>query len=156
MSEVKLMPCPFCGSDVNDDNSGHDESCYFTAQDNFENSCGGDISVVLDAWNSRPHFDAQRLRSDTAEACLEEWRRSNHGKTVLENLDLRKKLAAAEQRIADALQLLAETSKAILHHQANQPMSHRLEGLLTKARAKVDRYLKSAALNPNPEAESHE
>jgi hypothetical protein len=123
----------------------------------------------------RKELDAQRLRADTAEADLKQLLHTSVKEEVFDAVckdrdqlkgiasayiasdgekDLR--LAAAEQRIADALQLLAETSKAILHHQANQPMSHRLEGLLTKARAKVDRYLKSAALNPNPEAESHE
>ena len=65
------------------------------------------------------------------------------------------RLADAERRNAECMALLAETSKSILRHQAEQPMSNRLAGLLTKARAKVDRYLK-AALNPNPEAASHD
>lgn len=66
---------------------------------------------------------------------------------------LQQRLADAERRNAECMALLAETSKAILRHQAEQPMSNRLAGLLTKARAKVDRYLK-AVLNPNPEAAS--
>lgn len=98
-------------------------------------------------------LDAQRLRADTAEAELKNVRKSRADE--LENYNaLISDHAAAEQRIAHALQLLAETSKAILHHQANQPMSHRLEGLLTKARAKVDRYLKCASLNQKFEGES--
>jgi len=74
---------------------------------------------------------------------------------VREVQSMRLRLADAERRNAECMALLAETSKSILRHQAEQPMSNRLAGLLTKARAKVDRYLK-AALNPNPEAASHE
>ncbi len=69
--------------------------------------------------------------------------------------NLQQRLADAERRNAECMALLAETSKSILRHQAEQPMSNRLAGLLTKARAKVDRYLK-AALNPKPEAASHD
>lgn len=58
------------------------------------------------------------------------------------------RLADAERRNAEMRGLLAETSKAILRHQAEQPMSHRPAGLLTKARAKIDRYLKAAATQP--------
>lgn len=59
-----------------------------------------------------------------------------------------RELVSIQQRLAVADQLLQETSKAILRHQAEQPMSKRLSGLLTKARASVDRHLKGAALRP--------
>ena len=77
------------------------------------------------------------------------------GPLRIELTETQQRLADAERRNSECMALLAETSKAILRHQAEQPMSNRLAGLLTKARAKVDRHLK-AALNPNQEAASHE
>lgn len=91
-------------------------------------------------------FDAQRLRADTAEACLEEWRRSNHGNTVLENMDLREKLADAEQRNVDLLGLLRDT-KTMLASELSYELYHNIAVHMKR----ID-----AALNPSPEAESHE
>ncbi len=56
-----------------------------------------------------------------------------------------------QAELAERDALLRETSKAILRHQAEQPMSHRLAAMLTKARAKIDRYLKAAALSASAE-----
>lgn len=64
-----------------------------------------------------------------------------------------KRMGELAKRLTVAEQLLQETSKAILRHQAEQPMSKRLSGLLTKARASVDRHLKGAALKPAAEGE---
>lgn len=90
--------------------------------------------------------DVERLRADTAEACLEEWRRSNHGNTVLENMDLREKLATAEQRNVDLLGLLRDT-KTMLASELSYELYHNIAVHMKR----ID-----AALNPDPEAESHE
>ncbi|RVD77066.1 hypothetical protein [Pseudomonas koreensis] len=151
MSEVKLLPCPFCGSDVNDDNSDHIESCYFAAQEEFEKSCGGDISVVLDAWNRRPYFDAQRLRADTAESELKIVRKSRDDE--LENYNaLISDLAAAEQRVAELTALLLSGRKVVSDAVGLvEEWANVLRKRMVDHCSAVD-----AALNPNPEAESHE
>lgn len=56
-----------------------------------------------------------------------------------------------QAELAERDALLQEASKAILRHQAEQPMSHRLAAMLTKVRAKIDRYLKAAALPASAE-----
>jgi hypothetical protein len=62
---------------------------------------------------------------------------------------LRQQLADVTAQLDEARSLLRETSKAILSHQAQQPMSNRIAAMLTKARAKVDRYLnKSNGVKP--------
>jgi len=120
----------------------------------------GAVNEVLRLAPEQPEIAA--LREDLAESGKADHLRARitflttevHARAG-ERDDLQQRLAAAERRNAECMALLAETSKSILRHQAEQPMSNRLAGLLTKARAKVDRYLK-AALNPNPEAASHE
>lgn len=88
-------------------------------------------------------FDAQRLRADTAEA--ESARKDGVIEDLMQsNGDMTTCLAAAEQRIAE---LSAE----------NQQLRKLLEQTLAALNptAKLSKSIR-AALNPNPEAESHE
>ena len=85
-------------------------------------------------------FDAQRLRADTAEAELERFRRSRNAMLtqVMNERDV------AEQRIAEM-------------SANNQQLRKLLEQTLASLNptAKLSKSIR-AAINPNPEAESHE
>lgn len=61
---------------------------------------------------------------------------------------LTKEIHEISDRLAASNELLRESSKEILRHQACQPMSKRLCGLLTKARTKIDRHLKGITTDP--------
>lgn len=89
--------------------------------------------------------DSQRLRADTAEAALDNYIKQ----AVLDTAHRQGLLAAAEQRIADldsklarALELLRGVHTGDLFGPDDWEM--------------VNAFLSDAALNPNPEAESHE
>jgi len=91
-------------------------------------------SVAVDIeCNMAPLWDAQRLRADTAEAELKALKHPMNSAQ-----QLRKDLAAAEQRIAELA--------GLLQYVRTKPGFFSGEFVL-----KLD-----AALNPNPEAESHE
>ena len=62
---------------------------------------------------------------------------------TIESLEGR--LDASEARNSEAAELLREASKSIIRHQAEQPMSHRLSGLLTKTRTAINKHLAQAA-----------
>lgn len=96
-------------------------------------------------------FDVQRLRADTAEATVAE----RDEALALSNRDLieaqtavtgwARKHAAAEQRIAELVKTLTATREALGREYWDQYAG------LDETREILD-----AALNPNPEAESHE
>lgn len=94
-------------------------------------------------WVSASDFDAQRLRADTAEAELERAECMRESYKIDAGI-YREKLAAAEQRIAE---LSAD----------NQQLRKLLEQTLAALNptAKLSKSIR-AALNPNPEAGSHE
>lgn len=95
----------------------------------------------LDA--ARNRLDAQRLRADTAEA--ESARKDQVIEDMVEsNCDMTTCLAAAEQRIAE---LSADSQ------QLRKLLEQTLAAL--NPTAKLSKSIR-AALNPNPEAESHE
>lgn len=97
-------------------------------------------------------FDAQRLRADTAEAELKgikestAYRGSLFGKVQAER-------DAAEQRIAELIRLLSKAKLAVddvaenCESQTDWATAESMHGLSKRI---------NAALNPNPEAESHE
>lgn len=62
---------------------------------------------------------------------------------TIESLEGR--LDASEARNSEAAELLREASKSIIRHQAEQPMSHRLSGLLTKTRTAINKRLAQTA-----------
>lgn len=96
-----------------------------------------DVHIELVA---RSDYDAQRLRADTAEAELEKLREQVElwrGRTT----NLTHAQFAAEQRIAELLQICRDIQ--------DDPR------LWLMVRAELSGRI-SAALNPNPEAESHE
>lgn len=97
---------------------------------------------VLD-WVQAPDFDAQRLRADTAEAELR-IERLRADAAVGDANDAERSLAAAEQRNAQLIGLLRRAYDADLASRHCQPYN------TTKLMDDID-----AALNPNPEAESH-
>lgn len=98
-------------------------------------------------WVAAEDCDAQSLRADTAEAELKAtkegmaYRGSLFGKVQSERDDYERKLAAAEQRIAKMAKALEEASYVLGCY---APPTHKVLDLI------------SAALNPDPEAESHE
>lgn len=83
-------------------------------------------------------IDAQRLRVDTAEAERDEWKRAAEMHEH-DSLQSQQELAAAEQRIA----AMAECLEWLRGCAQLRPTPSLIE-------------LIDAALNPNPEAESHE
>lgn len=62
---------------------------------------------------------------------------------TIESLEAR--LDVSEARNSEAAELLREASKSIIRHQAEQPMSRRLSGLLTKTRTAINKHLAQAA-----------
>ena len=108
-------------------------------------------------------FDAQRLRADTAEAELKALKHPMNSAQ-----QLRKDLAAAEQRIADSAALLRSTSARLwaahltLNRLIELDPAHGVKLLkdtvhaIAYAHKCIDMPHLDAALNPNPEAESHE
>lgn len=93
-------------------------------------------------------FDAQRLRAHTAEAALKI--AGEDAALMLKDLD------AAEQRIAELTPLIAmakELLSTISMHQGTAPKDwcESFKGEVSRRIATL-----AAALNPNPEAESHE
>lgn len=74
---------------------------------------------------------------------------SHQAKLVAEDQEtiesLEGRLDASEARNSEAAELLREASKSIIRHQAEQPMSHRLSGLLTKTRTAINKHLAQAA-----------
>lgn len=62
---------------------------------------------------------------------------------TIESLEGR--LDASEARNSEAAELLREASKSIIRHQAEQPMSRRLSGLLTKTRTAINKRLAQTA-----------
>lgn len=113
-------------------------------------------SVVADLErNMAPLWDAQRLRADTAEAERDDlkkhqgillrgakYARSRRDYWLKRGDRLQNELAAAEQRIASLEKLLRRIAKH--YERSNVRETHRA----------IDEI--EAALNPNPEAESHE
>lgn len=89
-------------------------------------------------------FDAQRLRADTAEAAFEE----GQANWVL----CMETLRAAEQRIADLVGLLSRSKKAVddVAENCEDQRDWQEANSMRALSLKID-----AALNPNPEAESH-
>lgn len=105
-------------------------------------------------------LDAQRLRADTAEAELSEMKLSCdycnrvalHNKELGEELE--RKLATAEQRIADQHALLLKCKEVFDNCSGMADQKTRVDWYANYlVPTKVDL---NAALNPNPEAESHE
>lgn len=146
MSEDK--PCPFCGNSTTQTHV--DDGCHWVscpkccATGPTEFLRGGEDSP---GWNTRPELDSQCLRADTAEAALDNYIKQ----AVLDTAHRQWLLAAAEQRIAERDELIADVLKAF-----NLDVEGR--GSCTNPgiafiRPWADRV---AALNPNPEAESHE
>lgn len=74
---------------------------------------------------------------------------SHQAKLVAEDQEtiesLEGRLDASEARNSEAAELLREASKSIIRHQAEQPMSRRLSGLLTKTRTAINKHLAQAA-----------
>lgn len=107
-----------------------------------------DIHIELVA---RSDFDAQRLRADTAEA---ELARLEDEFDTLENTNttIKLKLAAAEQRIAELVAMLREGIDAV-ERLSTTPKEHNQEQWVD---LHAWTFNVDAALNPNPEAESHE
>ena len=103
-----------------------------------------DVVAELDAALGREA--ALREELESIKASVDGYDSPEHAAQVADEMG--HQCIALQQRLTVAEQLLQETSKAILRHQAEQPMSKRLSGLLTKARASVDRHLKGAALKP--------
>jgi len=85
------------------------------------------------------------LRADTAEADLAEMT-DNFNKVVRQKMKLSKELATAEQCNADLLALLRDT-KTMLASELSYELYHNIAVHMKR----ID-----AALNPNPEAESHD
>lgn len=76
----------------------------------------------------------------------------NACKIVVEDArTLSERLTIAEQRNAELVELLQETERQILRHQAEQPMSLRLSRNLDKARTRIKR-----AIKPTESGASHE
>lgn len=164
MSEVKKdKACPFCGNPVVQ--TTVDDGCHWISCPKC--SATGPTEFLRSdedspGWNTRPDFDAQRLRADTAEALSvtsimldvvpgeDGMGKEVYAKSVAEvqllisNLYLDaetagEKLAAAEQRIVRHENMLRHFASCADVRQVG-----------TSAMDYV------AALNPNPEAESHE
>lgn len=93
-------------------------------------------------WNTRceSDFDAQRLRADTAEA---ELKRLDNLDTMQLIAELTKRNAAAEQRISDTVAKLQLAADMLDDDERGNRFAQVLQ-------------LAIAALNPNPEEESHE
>ena len=74
---------------------------------------------------------------------------SHQAKLVAEDQEtiesLEGRLDASEARNSEAAELLREASKSIIRHQAEQPMSRRLSGLLTKTRTAINKHLAQTA-----------
>ena len=165
MDDVKLLPCPFClkpakleVEEVRGDTAWcfircevrckvapfvGESACIWYWSEGKHHRAQSDEQAktqakerAISAWNTRPELDAQRLRADTAEAELE-----RAGATYLnknsECLQLRKDLAAAEQRNVEMRELLQD-----LFNQCE--LNLHFDGRI------------AAALNPKPEAGSHE
>ena len=100
----------------------------------------------------RKQLDAQRLRVDTAEAERDAWKDMRE-QSRARNAKLRKKLSAAEQRIAELVELLSKAKLAV------DDVAENCEDQTDWASAKSMHALSEridAALNPKPEAESHD
>lgn len=95
-----------------------------------------DTQLTFECWTAAS--DAQRLRADTAEAERDALK-DEVGQAKGEYDRAVNKLAAAEQRIPELVELLGVCKCELFMHK-NQELHARLD----------------AALNPNPEAESHE
>ena len=102
-------------------------------------------------------FDAQRLRADTAEAERDKWEtRACSEATKLHEAE--QKLAAAEQRIADMKGALENLLDAYSKPDYRICCSgHDCGCMGATNHQQAEHYAKEAlaALNPNPEAESH-
>lgn len=105
--------------------------------------CEDDVWENSVRYNLGTDFDAQRLRADTAEA---NFNRCNglYYECQKERDTLRSDLAAAEQRIADQNELIKKAHAWIDHNNFGGWDAYEMRDQL------------AAALNPNPEAESHE
>lgn len=67
---------------------------------------------------------------------------ADHDRVTAERNDLHKRLTAAEQRNSELSELLRDTEKSILWHQAQQPMSLRLSRHLDRARTRIKKAIK--------------
>lgn len=122
-----------------------------------EHAGKGPVAERLESAITEMHneLDAQRLRADTAEAEVARLRETATlaAKTGAPNFhSLKRELAAAEQRIAEHLKVF-DTALFLLETfiEAEREMPiPTMEVLLDAIRRQF------AALNPNPEAESHE
>jgi hypothetical protein len=119
------------------------------------------------AWVAASDFDAQRLRADTAEAERDALKDDVMSLSSIVEECWRER-AAAEQRIADRDALLRSTSAQLwkahiaLNRLIELEPAHKVKLLtdtintLAYAHKCIDLPHWDAALNPNPEAESHE
>jgi hypothetical protein len=113
------------------------------------------------AWVAASDFDAQRLRADTAEAELAKLN-DLHNAVVQGGKLVADHLAAAEQRIAELMSILKNPTDEMIeagNNSAAVQMEHDSE---LGSYAWIDNSgeilaaMVDAALNPSPEAESHE
>jgi hypothetical protein len=146
MDDVKLLPCPFCGELPTITKHFKHEIYSFVHRCSVIGPITRDFREReqdhADMWNTRcaSDLDAQRLRADTAEA---EVTRLEDEFDTLEstNTTMKLKLAAAEQRIAELLQICRDIQ--------DDPRLWLMVGAEISGRI-------STALNPKPEAGSHE
>lgn len=101
----------------------------------------GNYPVVLAS-----EYDAQRLRADTAEAELKR----------LDSLDTMQLIAELTKRNAAADQRIAEMKKALERIKFRLEVFIEDDHAMMPASLEVTLGIANAALNPNPEAESHE
>lgn len=81
MSELNLLPCPFCGGALGQ----HDALCYFAIYAAVEQAPSGDLSLIpdlVDAWNRRATQPAsapadEPATTDQAREYLVAWHRKN-------------------------------------------------------------------------------
>lgn len=118
----------------------------------------GAVNEILRIAPDQPELDAQRLRADTAEAELKELRvlSADQGlnlKRVKREFDsMKSRAAAAEQRTAEMLEIFDTINCSGIKRVMNDGLVRRMETLVRTMQSEKFR----AALNPNPEAQSHE
>lgn len=160
MSEVKRVNIDFSGLQ----GPAKCGQCGSTTTDLCnENGCG-----FLESGNGEPELAAQRLRADTAEAYAKAVSKSfddlaaivgysteRLGQTGESPMDCAEqivaKLAAAEQRIAELVDLLTDAYGAIDENDGWKQLCTRILAVIQPTESGA-----IAAINPNPEAESHE
>lgn len=67
MYDIIMLPCPFCGANVDDILSEHTEQCYFTLNDELQNGLASgwtrdSVNKVNKAWNMRDKSEINHLK----------------------------------------------------------------------------------------------